>query len=142
MKKILIIEDDIDMVEAIKVVLGEKYKVIVSFDEEDGYKKIIEEKPDLIILDVMFGPENKTKGFDLAIRIRQNKEISYIPILMLTAVNIKYPGFGFSPEKDREFLPVDKFIEKPFEPKELIKSVEGLLEERVSKWKEWPFKGE
>ena len=45
------------------------------------------EKPDLVILDVMFGEEEKIKGFDYAVKMKQDKALAPIPILMLTAVN-------------------------------------------------------
>ncbi|MCM8804300.1 MAG: response regulator [Candidatus Omnitrophica bacterium] len=141
MEKILIIEDDVDMIEVMKVVLQKgNYVVITAFDPEEGFQKIKEEKPDLLILDVMFGSEQKTKGFDFAYKMKQDKELAKIPILMITAVNIKYPQFGFSPETDKEYLPVDDFIDKPVQPEALLKKVEELLKQKVSKWANWPDK--
>lgn len=139
--KILIIEDDRDLVEAMALILESKeYQVVKAYNTEVGEKMIKEEKPELIILDVMFGSKGKTKGFDLAIRIRQDKSIANIPILMLTAVNESYPGFSFSPDTDEEFLPVDEFINKPARPDELLEKVEKLLQAKTSKWIDWPDK--
>lgn len=141
MGKILIIEDDLDMIEALKLVLEKRnYIVITALDPEEGLEKLKREKPDLLILDVMFGSEQKTKGFDFAIKIRQDKELSKIPILMITAVNFQYPQFGFSPETDEEYLPVDDFIDKPVQPDQLINTVEKLLKQKISKWVNWPEK--
>ena len=53
---------------------------------------------------------------------------------MLTAVNEKKPGFGFSAESDGAYLPVDAFLDKPFKPDELYSAVEELLNQKVSKW--------
>lgn len=126
--KILIVEDDPDMVEALKVMLESKgYLVINSLDPEEGFQKVRDERPNLVILDVMFGSKQKTEGFDLAHRIKGDKELARIPILMLTAVNVQHPQFGFSPQTDGEYLPVDDFIDKPTQPEELLKKVENLL---------------
>jgi len=139
--KILIIEDDPDMIEAMRVILEpQSYTIVTAFDPNEGYQKLKEEKPDLLILDVMFGSEQKTKGFDLALNIKKDKELAYIPILMITAVNVKYPKFGFSPDTDEEYLPVDDFIDKPVQPEELIKKVDQLLKQKISKWVNWPEK--
>ena len=141
-KKILIVEDDADLVEAMKIVLEkENYSVITSFNTEDGYAKAKEYIPDLIILDVMFESRNKSQGFDYAYKIRQNSTLSPIPILMVTGVNKEYPGFNFSPDTDQEFLPVDDFIDKPARPNVLVKKTRHLLEKGTSYWVNWPEKG-
>ena len=70
-------------------------------------------RPDLVVLDVMF-PENACAGFELARHIQHhNEELKGIPILMLTAVNTKFP-LGFSSRDiDKDWLPVTDFLEKP-----------------------------
>jgi DNA-binding response OmpR family regulator len=139
---ILIIEDDIDLVESLKKILETKdYNVKTANDPDEGYEKINKEKPDLIILDVMFGSNGETKGFDFSLRIRNDKQFAGIPVLMLTAVNISNPFYNFSPETDGEYLPVDCFLDKPFQPAELISKVEELLKQKTSKWQNWPDKG-
>ncbi len=141
--KILIIDDDRDLVEAIALILESKeYQVVRAYNTEIGVKMIKEEKPELIILDVMFGGKGKTKGFDFAVKVRQDKSIANVPILMLTSVNEAYPGFDFSPNTDEEFLPVDEFINKPARPDELLEKVEKLLKAKTSKWVDWPNKPE
>ena len=61
-----------------------------------------------------------------------------IPILMVTSVNIRRPGYKFSPDTDGEYLPVDDFIDKPAKPENLVKKVAKLLEQKVSRWANWP----
>ena len=135
---ILIIEDDIDLVESLKKILETKdYNVKTANDPDEGYEKINKEKPDLIILDVMFGSNGETKGFDFSRKIRYDKHFAGIPIVMLTAVNINNPFYNFSPETDGEYLPVDCFLDKPFQPVELISKVEELLNQKTSKWQNW-----
>ena len=140
--KILVIEDDTDLVAAIVKMLEIKgYSVESAFDPEEGWKKLRQGKPDLIILDVMFGSKDESRGFDFAQKLRYDKEFSGIPVLMLTAINTQKPFFNFSPDTDNEFLPVDSFIEKPLKAEELFARVEELLRQKVSKWQNWPEKG-
>ncbi|NSW94212.1 MAG: response regulator transcription factor [Bacteroidales bacterium] len=139
--KILIIEDDADLVAAMKLMLENRgFAPSVAYDPEEGKEKLISEKPDLIILDVMFGSRGESKGFDFAQEIKLEKEYASVPILMLTAINTERPSFKFSPETDGEFLPVDSFLDKPVRSDELIDKVEDLLRQKTSKWKNWPEK--
>jgi DNA-binding response OmpR family regulator len=138
---ILIIEDDTDLVAAIKIMLENKgYNTIVAYDPEEGKETLLRGLPDLIILDVMFGSKGETKGFDFAQKIKHDRQFSGIPILMLTAVNTKKPYFNFSPDTDGEYLPVDSFLDKPVQSDELFLKVENLLKQKTSKWQNWPQK--
>lgn len=136
-KNILIIEDDVDMVEANKIVLeANNYQVTTAYNTEDGYQAAEKMKPDLIMLDVMFGSKGETKGFELVRKIRMNKKLVSIPVLMVTAVNVENPGFHFS-ANDGEYIPVDAFIDKPVQPDELVKIAGELIEKKVSRWADW-----
>ncbi len=127
--KILIIDDDPDIVEAMKVVLeSAKYKVVIAKSGGEGLKKVKPEKPDLIILDVMM--ETGDKGFDVARALKGSQDSKDIPILMLTAVKEK-TGLDFKKEAgDEVWLPVDAYLDKPLKPEELISKVELLLGKR------------
>lgn len=139
--KILIIEDDADLVAAMKIMLENRgFAPSVAYDPEEGKERLKSDKPDLIILDVMFGSRGESKGFDFAQEIKLEKEYASVPILMLTAINAERPSFKFSPETDGEFLPVDSFLDKPVRSEELINKVEDLLRQKTSKWKNWPEK--
>ena len=139
--KILIIEDDTDLVAALKILLeARNYQVSTAYDPEEGTSKLYQERPDLIILDVMFGNKGESKGFDFAQKLRFDKLYSDIPVLMLSAINTEKPFFNFSPETDGEFLPVDSFIDKPVKTEELYKKVEELINQKTSKWLNWPEK--
>ena len=124
MAKILIIDDDPDIVEGMKVVLESKdYAVLNATNGEEGIKRAKDDKPDLVILDVMM--ETKDKGFEVARAIK--KENKNLPIIMLTAIKEKL-GFDFKNEAgDEEWLPVDDYLDKPLNPQELIAKVEGFL---------------
>jgi CheY-like chemotaxis protein len=130
-KKILIIDDDPDIVEAMRMPLeANSYNVITASNGKEGLKRAKDEIPDLIILDVMM--ETDTEGFHVAYALRSEepdseyKNCRKIPILMITAISQK-KGMSFSPEKDDTFLPVDSFIEKPIQPKNLLEKVAELL---------------
>ncbi|MHB9154635.1 MAG: response regulator transcription factor [Endomicrobiales bacterium] len=139
-KKILIVEDDIDTVEAMRLMLEAKgYGIIAAFDYEDGLSKVRSEKPDLVILDVMLMLHDKT-GFDLAVEIRRDPSTAAIPVLMITSINSIAASFRFSPATDDEYLPVDEFIDKPAQPDELYAKVDRLLKMKTSGWVNWPDK--
>ncbi len=123
--KVLIIDDDIDLVEIMKLTLMSKnYKVTSAYDGNEGLKKAKEIEPDLIILDVMMKTE--LEGFNVSYDLRQDPGLQYVPILMVTAIT-KKTGFSFSPDSDCEFLPVDDYVEKPLLAEDLIIRVEKLL---------------
>jgi two-component system alkaline phosphatase synthesis response regulator PhoP len=124
-KKILIIDDDIDLVEAMRLTLeSEGFEVIDAQDGTKGLEKATKEHPDLIILDVMMGTQDE--GFHVAYQIRARKECGHIPIIMLTAIG-QETGYSFDKEKDEEFLPVDEFLEKPINPETLVELVKTNL---------------
>ena len=130
-QKILIIDDDPDIVEAMRMPLeANAYNVVTASNGKEGLQRAKNEIPDLIILDVMM--ETDTEGFHVAYELRSEEPDSEymdcinIPILMITAISQK-KGMNFSPEKDEAFLPVDDFIEKPVQPKDLLKKVAELL---------------
>ena len=123
-KKILIIDDDEDLVEANKIVLeANSYDVVCAYNGKDGFDLALKEKPDLIMLDVSM--EKKDEGFYVSQKIRRHPEIKDIPILMISAIH-QMTRLRFSPETDNEYLPVNEFIDKPIDP--------GRLIELVKKW--------
>lgn len=124
-RTVLIIDDDIDLVEIIRMTLeNEGYRVIDSQSGEQGIAKAKSENPDLILLDVMMGTVDE--GFQVAYELRGDGATKDIPILMLTAVT-EQTGFGFDPSKDQEYLPVNEFLEKPVSPRKLIDMVRKHL---------------
>ena len=127
LKKILIIDDDIDLIEAMRMTLENAgFDVIDAQDGEKGLEKIENEKPDLVILDVMMRTQDE--GFHIAYKIRSNNETVDLPIIMLTAVG-QETGFVFDKNRDEDFLPVNEFVEKPVNPESLIELVKNHLGE-------------
>jgi CheY-like chemotaxis protein len=124
--RILIIDDDPDITDAMSVVLGNKgYEVLVAHDSDQGRERLKEGKPDLIILDVMM--RTSQEGFEFSREIKQNGQFKDIPILMLTGVKEK-KGIDFkSAAGDENWLPVEGFLDKPVKPDVLIEKVHDLL---------------
>ena len=130
MPKILVIEDDADMVEAVRMPLeASGYEVYAAATGEEGLQKVKEVEPDLIILDVMM--ETTTAGFQVSLQLRSPDPASEyaayrdIPILMLTAIHTT-TSLRFGP--DEAYLPVDDFVEKPLTPGTLLAKVRVLTE--------------
>ncbi|HEY44271.1 MAG TPA: response regulator [Anaerolineae bacterium] len=129
MAKILIIDDDPDIIEVARMCLSPAgHEVIDAKSGMEGLEKIKAERPDLIILDVMM--DTATEGFQLALKLRKPDpaselaQFSDIPILMLTAIHSKTP-LHFEPDID--YLPVELFVDKPIDPDDLVKKVEWIL---------------
>jgi CheY-like chemotaxis protein len=130
MARILVVDDDPDMVLATRLCLESAgHQVDSARDGGEGLKKIQANPPDLIILDVMM--DTATEGFQFALQLRSPGSSGDlapyrdIPILMLTAIHSTTP-LRFGPDKD--YLPVDDFVDKPFEPEVLIHKVTALLQ--------------
>jgi two-component system alkaline phosphatase synthesis response regulator PhoP len=118
MQKILLVDDEKDIVEFLKYNLeSENYEVIVGYNGEDALKKL-NEYPDLIILDIMMP---KLDGFETCRQIREKKEFENIPIIFLTAKS------GEINEIKGLELGASDYIQKPISPKKLIARVKSNL---------------
>ena len=129
MKKVYIIDDDHDIVESMTIVLEKNgYTVAAQYDDEDVESNVRAQKPDLIILDVMF-PEDSSAGFEIARRLKSDDALRQIPILMLSAINERgiYVGKFSNKDRDDSFLPVNLFLEKPLRPNVLVERVSSLI---------------
>lgn len=119
LKKILLIDDERDMVRLLQIELEkENYNVIHAYDGEEGFAKYLSERPDLIILDLSMP---KMNGRQVCRKIRREEEDDLTPIVMLTAK---------CEEADRiigRVVGAQKYITKPFDMKDLLDAVEGLL---------------
>jgi len=125
MARILIIDDDPDFVEAMKIILeSDGYDVDAAYDGDEALLKIRNELPDLILLDIMM--RSKSEGFSLARIIKQDESLKKIPIIAVSAVT-KETGFKFNPDIDQDFFPVDEYLEKPIESEKLLEVVSKML---------------
>ncbi len=122
--KILLIDDDVDFVEATKTVLESKpYDVVVAYDGDEGLQKAKKEKPDLIILDVIMPVKD---GFTAAEQLKKDPELSKIPVLMLTAFSEVGGETSIAVSRGLT-LETEDYIEKPISPEELLQRVEKHL---------------
>jgi DNA-binding response OmpR family regulator len=123
MKKVLLVDDDKDFVESTKAVLEEKYEVIVAYDGDEGIKVARAEMPDLIILDVIMPTED---GFSAAEEMKNDPDISVIPIMMLTSFSTRGVETNIPRSRGME-LQSEDYIEKPVEPDVLLAHADKLL---------------
>ena len=117
--KIVIVDDEQSIRELVADVLeAEKFKVIKCADTDEGYKRILKSKPDLIILDVKMP---QIGGIELCRLLREEPTTKNTPIIMLTVESTetdKIIGFGVG---------ADDYITKPFSNKELVARIRALL---------------
>ena len=117
-KKILIVEDDLDIRIMMEYILREDYDLVLCEDGRSGIDKAVEERPDLILLDIYMPG---ISGLEVCKAVRDNSEISSTPVIFLTAVALKEEvSEGYA-------IGADDYIFKPFEPEELIERIEKLL---------------
>ena len=128
-EKILIVDDDPDLVEVMRLTLESVgYQVCSASSGAGGLEKVKEVEPDLIILDVMM--DYTTEGFQVSLQLRDpapdSEYAAYrdVPVLMVTALH-STTSLRFKPDDD--YLPVDDFVEKPLEASVLLEKVEKLL---------------
>ena len=122
--KILLIDDDVDFVESTKIVLESKpYEVIVAYQGAEGVRKAREEKPDLILLDVIMPVED---GFAAAKEFKQDPELSQIPIIMLTSFSARR-GETSIPVSQGFALDTEDYLDKPVSPDELLYTVASYI---------------
>ncbi len=123
-RKILIVDDDPDLVEAVTMILESKhYKVAAAYGGIEGLQKAKTENPDLIVLDVMMPDKD---GYAVCKELKANPTLNRIPILLLTAVVSKIPTTRYTQQMGME-TEADDYIDKPVEPEVLVKRIEALL---------------
>jgi two-component system sensor histidine kinase/response regulator len=127
MAKIKIIDDDVELAEDLAAILRSAgHQVSVRDDTDGAVTELLEAKPDLLILDVMF-PENPAGGFDLAREIRGTPAIKDLPVILLTAINQEFPMDFSSQDIDADWMPVQDFVEKPVAADTLLEKVDRFL---------------
>lgn len=126
MAKVMIVDDDVDFVDCVSRVLDRQgHTSTAVYDTEGAIERLERDPHDVLILDVMF-PENAAAGFHLAQEIRKHSDLEQLPILILSAINTKFP-MGFGPQDiDESWMPVQSFLEKPIDFDVLTTRVERL----------------
>lgn len=128
--KILVVDDDPDILMAISAVLeAHTHIVVTACDGEEGLVKLKEERPDLMILDLLMP---KMDGFAVLKELQDPRRSKYsnIPVLILTSVREDVSRRRYELETGLE-LDVEDYVEKPIDPHALVERVEKLLEKRA-----------
>ncbi|WP_260294615.1 response regulator [Sedimenticola hydrogenitrophicus] len=117
---ILIVDDEKNIAISVDYLLRrEGYEVSVAHDGEEGLRRIRDDRPDLVLLDIMMP---KLNGFEVCEAVRQDPELAGVRIVMLTAK-------GRDAEKEKGLaLGADAYITKPFATRELVSQVKALLQ--------------
>jgi len=131
--KILLVDDDRDLLEVLRLVLeGHEYAVVTEAEPTRVLEVVERERPDVIVLDVMM-PE-ATEGFHIVWHLRQLPQAYFqdVPIIILSAIHQKtplrfYPDSGDGTYTAGEFLPVQGFVDKPVEPSRLLEEIQRVL---------------
>lgn len=123
-KKILIVDDDPDLVEAVSIILESKgYEVAAAYGGFEGLEKAKTENPDLIVLDIMMPDKD---GYVVCKELKADPQYRSIPILLLTAVISKLSTTRYTQQMGME-TEADDYVDKPVEPEELARRIEVLL---------------
>ncbi|MFC2024032.1 two-component system response regulator [Chloroflexota bacterium] len=122
--RILLVDDDVDFVEATKIILECKpYEVMVAHDGDEGLRKAREEKPDLVLLDVIMPGKD---GFNIANQFKKDPQLSKIPVIMLTSFASHKAGSSIPANRGME-LDAEDYLDKPVSPENLLNTVAKYL---------------
>ncbi len=125
-KKILIVDDDIDLLEQNKVLLENKgFCVVTAENSIEGWKKFQQEKPDVAIIDLIM--EEMDSGFVLCYKIKKTEHGKKIPVIVLTSATYT-TGFKFSAstQEEKEWIKCDGILNKPVVIEELLAKIENF----------------
>lgn len=124
-RTVLVIDDDPDIVAAEKLILESRgFNVLTASNGKEGLNALKNHEVDIILLDVMMDTDDE--GFQLSYQLKSDPKTAKIPILIVTSVS-KVTGIPYSPKTDDYYLPVEDYIEKPVQPKELLRRIEVWL---------------
>lgn len=122
--RILVIDDDPVFVESTKMILESKdYQVLTALDGDKGLQKVREEKPDLVLLDIIMPTQD---GFHVCEEIKKDPQLADIPVVMLTSFAQK-KGETDIPVSAGLELEAEGYIDKPVAPEELLRYVGKML---------------
>ena len=125
-KKILLVDDDIDLLEQNKLLFEAKgFTVVTAESGADGWKLFQKEKPDAAVVDLIM--EEMDAGFVLSYRIKKTEHGKKIPVFILTSATYE-TGFKFSSSTDeeKEWIKCDDVLNKPIVINELLSKFENF----------------
>jgi len=101
------------------------YDVLTASNTQDGLRLIEEERPDLLVLDIMMATVDE--GLRFAVKLRQNESLRKLPIIIVSAQPESEKGYTRTVEDDLDWIAADIFMEKPVDPQALRHNIELLL---------------
>ena len=127
MKKILVIDDDVQLVDTVRTLLESVgYQVSHAYQSEKGVDLAREDRPDLILLDVMFAGPPGPDGIEVSRQLQEDPDLKDIPVVILSGVK-RVLDMPVKLAPDESFMPVEAFLEKPFKPNQLLAVIEEVL---------------
>ncbi len=121
--RILLVDDDVDFIEATTVVLESVADVEVAYGGHEALAKARAQRPDLILLDVIMPDED---GFAVCDKLKSDPDLGRVPVILLTSLP---DGLGLA-GRQRETSQSEDYIEKPVMPRELLKRVNRFLKQQ------------
>ena len=121
-KTVLIVDDDVDLLEQVRLVVEKEYAVDVAYSGDEALKKVAAKQYDCIVMDVMM--ESLSDGLDTAKKLKTNDATKTIPVIMLTSVNEHY---DYTSQIDMSYFPNDKWLNKPLKPDVLMAEIGKLI---------------
>lgn len=124
-RRIVYIEDEFDMIDLVRLILGQKgYEVVGAIGGRDGLKMVQQELPDLVLLDLMMPDMD---GWEVYQQMRAEEATREIPVIIVTA-----KAQSIDKVLGLHIAKVDDYISKPFNPQELIDSVESVIAKQAT----------
>jgi two-component system, OmpR family, alkaline phosphatase synthesis response regulator PhoP len=125
-RKILLIDDDEDLLRSFQVTLeNHGFDVITGTDSKIGFLMLKNDKPDLLVLDVMMN--TNLEGYNLLHVIKNDPEYKNMPIIMLTGMRDLMGVNLYSAVEDESLFPNVRFQDKPINPHFLVEIIEEML---------------
>lgn len=125
MAKILIVDDEPEIIFLTEKMLEkEGHTIIAARNSDECFRKLKEEKPDIILMDVMMPDDD---GWEACRKIKESKETGDIPVAMFTVRTSED-----SVERSFKYAQADAQINKPFDKKDLLNTIENLLKKKTS----------
>lgn len=127
-KRILIIDDDPSFLQVTEAILKQAdYQVDTALGSQEGLGKMLNEKPDLLILDIMM--VTMDEGLNFALELKKHRELRQVPILIASARPDTEKGYKRQLDDDMDWIAAEMFMEKPIDPRDLLHNVGMLLEQ-------------
>lgn len=127
-KKLLLIDDDEDLVRSFQVILEHHgYTVVTAYNSKDGFEKLKDEKPDLLVLDIMMN--TNLEGYNFLHVIKKDPAYRKMPIIMLTGMRDQLGVNLYAGVEDEELFPKVRYQDKPVDPLLLVEMIGDMLKE-------------